>query len=129
MLHEEDQTLKAYLKAFRNALLPGTLLGSAEHFFISLIEMAYMHDGLTHSTYLMVLRNLRLLGLPGFYLPQLFGIVPYYWTPHSRGTTFWIDLLAYLSANIVGWTVIVAAVGYVGRATLEKWSRRTSRGR
>jgi hypothetical protein len=111
--------LKLFFVEFRKGFLLGTLLGCAEHFLISCIEMAYSHDALSQETYLMLLKKLHLLGLPGIYLPQLFGIVPYYWVPHSRGNHFWVDLIFYFLANILGWATIVAVVRYFGRGVLK----------
>jgi hypothetical protein len=107
--------------------LLGTLLGCAEHFLISCIEMAYNHDALSQDTYLMLLKKLHLLGLPGIYLPQLFGILPYYWVPHSTGSHFWIDLSSYFLANIISWVLILAAVRHFGRRVLKQWPTKTKR--
>ncbi len=110
--------MNSFICEFRRVLPLGIILGCAEHFLISLIEMAYTHDALIEGAYLTLLHKFQLLGLPGKYLPQIFGITPYYWVAHSEGTWFWLHMVFYFSANIVGWAVIVALVRLAWKATV-----------
>ena len=110
MLHEEDVPLTQFLCWIRPAVALGIILGCAEFFLISFIEMAYIHDTMSEGTYLFLLDKTGILGLPGMYLPQLFGYVPYYWSSHITGGDFWFYFLSYFFANIIGWIVIVASL-------------------